>query len=215
MNDPDLIAFLQWALPRLGLRWQGYRNVRARVRKKLNERLGELGLPDVAAYREYLEAHPQEWGILDALCRITISRFHRDRCIFDDLRKVVLPELTRRASERGADVVRCWSAGCASGEEPYTLRILWELGLPAELARPPLRVVATDIDARLLERAWEGRCRRAASRSCRATCSWRRSSRTASNSTSGTSSGRGSTSSGRTSGRRCQRGRLTWSSVAT
>jgi hypothetical protein len=47
MNDPELVAFLRWALPRVGLRWQGYRKVRARVRKKLNERLGELGLPEV------------------------------------------------------------------------------------------------------------------------------------------------------------------------
>jgi chemotaxis protein methyltransferase CheR len=134
----------------------GYRKVRARVRKKLNERLRELGLPDIAAYRDRLEAHPQEWADLDALCRITISRFHRDRGVFDHLRRVVLPGLAQRASERGAEAVRCWSAGCASGEEPYTLRILWERGQPAERARVPLRIVATDIDARLLERAREG-----------------------------------------------------------
>ena len=157
MNDPELVAFLQWALPRLGQRWRGYRKVRARVRKKLNERLRELGLPEIAAYRERLEAHPQEWAVLDALCRITISRFHRDRGVFDHLRRVVLPGLAQGASERGAEVIRCWSAGCASGEEPYTLRILWERGLPAERARVPLRIVATDIDARLLERAREGR----------------------------------------------------------
>jgi chemotaxis protein methyltransferase CheR len=157
MNDPELVAFLQWGLPRLGLRWRGYRRVRARVRKKLNERLRELALPDIAAYRARLEAQPQEWAVLDALCRITISRFHRNRGVFDHLRRVVLPGLAERASERGAEAVRCWSAGCASGEEPYTLRILWELGLPVECARVPLQIVATDIDERLLERAREGR----------------------------------------------------------
>jgi chemotaxis protein methyltransferase CheR len=157
MNDPELVAFLQWGLPRLGLRWQGYRKVRARIRKKLNERLRELGLPDIAAYLDRLEAHPQEWADLDALCRITITRFHRDRGVFDHLRRVVLPGLAQRSSERGAEAVRCWSAGCASGEEPYTLRILWGLGLPAERARVPLRIVATDVDERLLERAGEGR----------------------------------------------------------
>jgi chemotaxis protein methyltransferase CheR len=72
MSDPELVAFLQWGLPRLGLRWPGYRKVRARVRKKLNERLRVLGLPDIAAYRDRLDAHPQEWAVLDALCRITI-----------------------------------------------------------------------------------------------------------------------------------------------
>src|SRR5262245_29378402 len=156
MNDPELVAFLQWALPRLGLRWQGYRKVRARVRKKLNERLRQLGLPDIAAYRDRLEAHPQEWVVLDALCRITISRFHRNRGVFDHLRRVVLPGLAERASERGAEAVRCWSAGCASGEEPYTLRILWERELPAECGPVPLQIVATDVDERLLERARQG-----------------------------------------------------------
>jgi chemotaxis protein methyltransferase CheR len=82
MSDPELVAFLQWALPRLGLRWRGYRKVRARVRKKLNERLRGLGLPDIAAYRVRLDAHPQEWAVLDALCQITITRFHRDRGVF-------------------------------------------------------------------------------------------------------------------------------------
>jgi chemotaxis protein methyltransferase CheR len=157
MSDPELVAFLQWALPRLGLRWPGYRKVRARVRKKLNERLRELGLSDIAAYRDRLDTHPEEWAVLGSLCRITISRFHRDRGVFDHLRRAALPELAERALERGAEAVRCWSAGCASGEEPYTLRILWELVLPPNPPRVPLRVVATDIDERLLERAREGR----------------------------------------------------------
>ena len=157
MNDPELVAFLQWAIPRLGMRWRGYRKVRARVRKKLHERFRELGLSDIVAYRDRLEAHPQEWADLDALCRITISRFHRDRGVFDHLRRVVLPGLAERASERDAEAVRCWSAGCASGEEPYTLRILWEQGLSAGRARVPLWIVATDVDERLLERAREGR----------------------------------------------------------
>src|SRR5262249_41732962 len=126
MNDPELVAFLRWALPRLGLRRPGYRRIRARVRKKLNERLRELGLPDSAAYRDRPEADPQEWAVLGTLCRITISRFHRDRGAFDHLRRVVLPGL----AERGAEAVRCWSAGRALGEEPYTLKILWERGPP-------------------------------------------------------------------------------------
>ena len=80
-----------------------------------------------------------------------------DRGLFDHLCRVVLPELAQRAVERGAEALRCWSAGCASGEEPYTLKILWELGLPEGCGRVPLRVVATDVDAHLLERAREGR----------------------------------------------------------
>jgi chemotaxis protein methyltransferase CheR len=130
MTDPDLVAFLQRALPRLDLHWPGFRKVRGSGRKRLNARLRELGLHDVAAYQDHLEAYPGEWGILDGLCRITITQFHRDRGVFDRLCRVVLPEPAQLAWDRGTEAGRCWSAGRTSGEEPYTLKILWELGLP-------------------------------------------------------------------------------------
>jgi hypothetical protein len=79
MQDAECVALLRWALPRLGLRWPGFRKVRRQVCKRINRRIKELGLADVAAYREHLERVPEEWPRLDALCRITISRFYRDR----------------------------------------------------------------------------------------------------------------------------------------
>jgi chemotaxis protein methyltransferase CheR len=153
MADADLVAFLQWALPRLGLRWPGYRKVRGTVRKRLNHRLRELNLSDLGDYRCHLEAHPAEWGALREICLITISRFYRDRAVFDRLRRVVLPELARLARGRSESELRCWSAGCASGEEPYTLKILWELGISEGRTHVPLRIVATDADEAVLARA--------------------------------------------------------------
>jgi chemotaxis protein methyltransferase CheR len=72
------------------------------------------------------------------------------------MRRVVLPELERLVAGRGEAELRSWSAGCASGEEPYTLKILWELGLPPGPARVPLRIIATDADEALLGRARAG-----------------------------------------------------------
>jgi chemotaxis protein methyltransferase CheR len=156
MDDADLVAFLQWTLPRLRLRWPGYRKVRGTVRKRLNGRLRDLDLAELAAYRNYLDAHPGEWADLGALCRIAISRFYRDRAVFNHLRHVILPELGGLVHDRGESELCCWSAGCASGEEPYTLKILWELGMPPDLARVPMRIVATDADAAVLGRARAG-----------------------------------------------------------
>ncbi len=153
MTDSECVAFLQWALPRLHLRWPGFRKVRALPRKRLNRRLAGLDLPDVAAYQHHLEAHPGEWAVLDGLCRIPISRFGRDRGVFEHLRRATLPALARLALNRRDPEVRCWSAGCASGEEPYTLRILWDLELAPRFSRLPLRIIATDIDDELLGRA--------------------------------------------------------------
>ncbi|NIO08846.1 MAG: chemotaxis protein CheR, partial [Deltaproteobacteria bacterium] len=73
----------------------------------------------------YLEDNPGEWAVLDALCQIGISRFYRDRGVFQHLEEVVLPHLARSLSAHGEKEMRLWSAGCAGGEEPYTLAILW------------------------------------------------------------------------------------------
>lgn len=123
MRDLDCVAFLQWALPQLRLRWVGFRKVRAQVCKRIDRRCRELGLPDGVAYRDYLVTHPTEWPIMASLCRISISRFYRDRAVFDQLAQVVLPVLASGETE-----LRCWSLGYASGEEAYTLNLIWRSG---------------------------------------------------------------------------------------
>jgi chemotaxis protein methyltransferase CheR len=153
MNDTECVAFLQWALPKLRMRWPGFRKVRRQVCRRVDRRMRELGLRDVAAYRALLESDPHEWHALHRCCPITISRFYRDRGIFDLLRDAVLPQLTRAAVARGDHQFHAWSAGCASGEELYTLKILWELCLRPRFPRLRLHIVATDVEQAVLERA--------------------------------------------------------------
>ena len=101
MRDAEAVLFLQWALPRLRMRWPGFRRVRGQVAKRLRRRLAELRLPDLAAYRHRLEADEGEWDELDARCRVTISRFLRDRAVWASL-------LCRRAIGRGAVPTTQW-----------------------------------------------------------------------------------------------------------
>jgi chemotaxis protein methyltransferase CheR len=119
----------------------------------LQHRVRELGLADFAAYRVYLQSHAEEWAHLDHLCRIPISRFYRDRRVFDHLARVVLPDLAEAARSSGSTTLWCWSAGCASGEEPYSLNLAWTYQARARSPEVALRVVATDTDRHLLERA--------------------------------------------------------------
>lgn len=156
MKDEDCVRFLQWALPRLHMRWAGFRKVRGQVCKRISRRMEEIGCSDTEAYRGRLAGDEKEWQVLDGLCRITISRFYRDRPVFDALRTIVLPELARRALERNASSLRCLSAGCASGEEPYTVSILWRVELCEAFPQLPLEIVATDTDPVLLARARRG-----------------------------------------------------------
>jgi len=156
MTDAECVALLRWALPRLGLRWPGFRKVRRQVCKRVARRMAALGLAEVAAYRARLEREASEWELLDGLCRITISRFWRDRGVFEHLGARVLPELARRAGVEGRDTLACWSAGCAGGEEPYSLKILWELGPGPGFPGLRLEVIGSDADPIMVRRARAG-----------------------------------------------------------
>jgi chemotaxis protein methyltransferase CheR len=157
MTDRECTELLQWCLPQLRMRWGGFRKVRRQVCKRIGRRIGELELTGAAAYRAYLEDRPGEWRRLDSLCRVTISRFYRDRAVFDALRTTVLPEIAWAALERGEREVLFWSAGCASGEEAYTLNIIWKCDTgTGAFDAPRLRIVATDSDLHLLERTEKG-----------------------------------------------------------
>lgn len=152
LPDRECVALLQWALPRLGLRWKGFKNVRRQVCRRVAARIAELGL-DARTYRERLEADPTEQRALDALCYVTISRFYRDRAIFDALRDVLMPELAQLAQSRRDRSLRVWSAGCASGEEPYGVAILWHLELAARFPEVKIEIIATDYNDVVLTRA--------------------------------------------------------------
>jgi chemotaxis protein methyltransferase CheR len=135
-------------LERLGYRREGFRRVRRRVLRRIERRYRELGFRDLDAYRRFLDgagvsasagAAADEWDVLDRLANVTISKFYRDKALFDHLRRQILPDLARKKG-------RCWSAGCASGEEPYTVALL----------APGLGILATDRDPVLLDRARAG-----------------------------------------------------------
>ncbi|MBI2534664.1 MAG: chemotaxis protein CheR [Deltaproteobacteria bacterium] len=162
MTDLEGAQFLQWCLPRLHLRWPGFRKVRRQVYKRLNRRLQELDLPNLQSYRRRLEDHPGEWATLDSLCWIHISRFYRDRSVFQHLERELLPQLAERQVAAGEGEIRCWSAGCAGGEEPYTLAIIWRHCLAQRFPSLRLRIIATDIDHQAIRRA-ERACYKASS----------------------------------------------------
>lgn len=128
-----LNELLEQARVRIGIRPEGFSNFRGLLAKRIKRRARALGLAgDVEAYRAHLAADENEWNELDAICRVTISRLYRDAPVMERLARDVLPRARR-----------VWSAGCASGEEPYTIALL----------APHVEIVATDIDPELLERA--------------------------------------------------------------
>lgn len=119
------------------------------VRARLSKRLRALGLSDYDAYLAVVDAPNDrtEFGeMIDALTTNKTS-FLREAAHFDYLSETVLPALH--------GPVRVWSAGCSTGEEPYTLAMLLSDAYP-DIASRDVRVLATDISARVLQTARDG-----------------------------------------------------------
>ncbi|MFW5699893.1 MAG: CheR family methyltransferase [Bacteroidota bacterium] len=152
MDRNNCIDFLQWALPKMSMQWKGFKKVHDQVCKRINRRIKNLQLSYYNAYQVYLELNPSEWEVLDELCRITISRFFRDRYLFKKLEEIHLPHLLYKNK-----FLNCWSIGCASGEEPYSLAMIMNNLLEDERKRLDYYILATDADQHLLDRAKEGR----------------------------------------------------------
>ncbi|MFO8235257.1 MAG: CheR family methyltransferase [Bacteroidales bacterium] len=151
MKDDNCVEFLQWALPKLNFRWKGYKKVRKQVCKRIQRRMNELQLNNTEEYKIYLQNNKNEWKILDIFCRITISRFYRNQKIFEKIGIEILSYLFKNQ-----DKVRCWSVGCASGEEPYSVSLIFFNIIHSISPVKEIEIIATDIDSNVLNRAKNG-----------------------------------------------------------
>lgn len=143
--------FLKTTLPHLGLRWRRFRS--KSIRKRVIGRLNEMGLHSFSQYQSYILEKEEERRFLTSLLTVTISRFWRNASLFQALENTWLPAVLGRMPEN--EPLKIWSAGCASGEEPYSLLILW-LESFAGSGRE-LRLLASDSDSHCLERAQQAR----------------------------------------------------------
>ena len=132
-------------LDHLNRPWAGFRKVRKGVKKRIRRHMHELDCDSIDAYLHDLDASPEALAACNRHLRVTISRFFRDRRLWAYLRDCILPDMV--SSLQGP--VRAWSAGCANGEEPYSLAILWE----QQETNQRLVVTATDASGQLLTRA--------------------------------------------------------------
>ncbi len=93
------------------------------ILRRVQRRTFATNMPDLGAYRQYLDSHPDEYPQLVSSFLIRVTEFFRDADLFEALQQRVLPQLLAEARKQG-HVLRLWSAGCATGEEPYSLAIL-------------------------------------------------------------------------------------------
>ena len=95
---------------------------RTSLRRRVMKRMQTVGVTTFDAYLDYLELHPEEFEALFNTILINVTTFFRDPEVWAYLDTVLLPQLLD--SRRGAKPLRVWSAGCASGQEAYSLAML-------------------------------------------------------------------------------------------
>lgn len=151
-EEEDLRPFLERLREQTGLDFLAYK--RPTIERRLQRRMATVGATGLSEYRHYLERHPTERQRLVESFLIKVTEFFRDAEVFDYLRHHALPALIAEARERGE--LRLWSAGCATGEEAYSLAILVADLLEESGEALPVRIFATDVAPEAIEFARRG-----------------------------------------------------------
>lgn len=115
------------------------------LRRRVERRMGIAGLRDLGAYTAMLEADVQELALLGKDMLIHVTAFFRDSAVFTKLETDILPELI--ASHPEHRPIRVWVAGCSTGEETWSLAILFQEAIAASGKPLQLQVFASDLDA--------------------------------------------------------------------
>jgi two-component system CheB/CheR fusion protein len=151
--ERQLHALLEQVRVRSGIDFGRYRE--PTIRRRLQRRMADTNQDSIEEYGAYLRRHPEEYERLVGSFLIKVTDFFRDEELFDHLRRRILPDLIDEARSRGNEL-RLWSAGCATGEEAYSLAILLADILGTELEELSVRIFATDIDPHAVTYARRG-----------------------------------------------------------
>ena len=129
---------------------------RSTIMRRLERRLHATGAKTCLDYMQFLDAHPEEYHRLADDLTIKVSSFFRSPCAFEQVAKLVLPELVSHKRNQRERRLRLWSTACAQGEEPYSIAILLAEFLGNEMPDFNISIHATDINQQALEEAKAG-----------------------------------------------------------
>jgi len=141
-TDEAFEALLRYMRDSRGFDFTGYK--RTSLMRRVRRRMDQAGYPTFEEYLDFLQASSDEFTALFNTILINVTSFFRDAEAWDYVGAEVIPRLL---AERGPDdPIRVWSAGCASGQEAYTLAMLLAEALGADEFRQRVKIYATDVD---------------------------------------------------------------------
>ncbi len=149
----QLDRFLEEIREHTGLDFNSYKM--PTILRRLRRRIVATDTGDLAGYIAYVHAHPEEYQQLINTFLIKVTEFFRDPDLFRYLRETIIPDLVLQSRKHGNEL-RIWSAGCATGEEAYSLAIVVSEVLGAAIEHFNVRIFATDADAEAVAFARRG-----------------------------------------------------------
>jgi two-component system CheB/CheR fusion protein len=141
-TDPHWAELLQYLHVARGFDFQGYKP--ATLARRVRKRMGALGIDSFEAYQEYIELHQDEFRELFNTILINVTSFFRDPESWQALQSMAIAPML--AAKTGSDQIRAWSAGCASGEEAYSIAMVLAEELGGEQFRERVKIYGTDVD---------------------------------------------------------------------
>ena len=149
-NNPQFAELLEYIRTSRGFDFTGYKPTT--LMRRVNKRMNSLtNIENFTDYQDYLEVHPEEFNNLFNTILINVTSFFRDAAAWEYLRRRIIPEIVEK--KPADEPIRVWSAGCASGEEAYSLAISLAETLGMETFRRRVKIYATDIDEEALAQA--------------------------------------------------------------
>ena len=148
-SSDDFEALLDYLKRIRGFDFTGYK--RASLMRRVDKEMQEAGVGTYTGYLDYLEVHPEGFERLFNTILINVTAFFRDGAAWDYLSSDVLPRILDAKADE--EPIRIWSAGCASGQEPYSLAIALAEKLGIGALRDRVKIYATDVDDDALAQA--------------------------------------------------------------
>lgn len=148
-TDESFESLLRYVRDSRGFDFTGYK--RTSLMRRVRHRMDQAGCETFEQYLDMLQVNAEEFSALFNTILINVTAFFRDPEAWDYITADVIP---RMLAERGPDdPIRVWSAGCASGQEAYTLAVLLAEALGPDSFRQRVKIYATDVDEAALAEA--------------------------------------------------------------
>ena len=152
-SDKDTLSLIYLTMKRVsGIDFTYYK--KTTVLRRIERRMVVTHCPTLSSFAHLLEENQNEVDLLVKDILIGVTKFFRDAEFFEKLKHTVIYNILENSGS--TDPIRIWSAGCSTGEEAYSLAILFHEAMDEKKLHRDIKIFATDVDTKAIEQAGKG-----------------------------------------------------------